>query len=243
MPFGQAIVTLRPLKFATLVELADHDALLEAIRINTFLWGGTYNPIIPIFSDTPENWSYGPLAPPPPAEILSGYIRSFDPDILVTCGKIDPSKIESQRRMIVPAGDITKPISPDGIPGYGIGLPEILAELGRQEFKFIRRDELKVLSPTLEVPTDPLLAAIFRPRPARSTSTASNTLTRIALQSRSTTSLNSTPASFSSDVTFVVTGWKFAYLAPLDIPRSSTSIIRTLSTLSITGISALSAGR
>src|SRR6266404_3797562 len=117
MSFGQATVTLRPLKFATLVELADPDALLEAIRINTFLWRGTYNPIIPIFSDTPENRSYGPLPPPPPAEILSGYIRSFDPDILVTCGKIDPAKIETQGRMIIPAGDITGPIGTVGIPG------------------------------------------------------------------------------------------------------------------------------
>jgi hypothetical protein len=165
MAFGQATVTLRPLKFATLVELADRDALLEAIRINTFLWGGTYNPIIPIFPDTPGNWSYIPL-PPPPAEILIGYIRFFDPDILVTCGKIDPSKIETQGRMIVPAGDITKPISASGIPGYGVGLPEILDELGRHEFKFVRRDELKVLAPTLEVPTDALLAAIFGDIPA-----------------------------------------------------------------------------
>ena len=166
MSFGQATVTLRPVKFATLVELADPDALLEAIRINTFLWGGTYNPIIPIFSDTPENWSYGPLPPPPPAEILSGYIRSFDPDFLVTCGKIDPAKIEPQGRMIIPAGDVTGPIGTDGIPGYGVGLPEVLAEIGRQEFKFVRRDELKVLAPTLEEPTDPLLAAIFGDIPA-----------------------------------------------------------------------------
>jgi len=38
MAFGQATVTLRPLKFATLVELGNQDVLLEAIRINTFLW-------------------------------------------------------------------------------------------------------------------------------------------------------------------------------------------------------------
>jgi len=159
-------LTLRPLKFAMLVEPRDRDALLEAIRINTFLWGGTYNPIIPIFSNTPENWSDRPLPPPSPAEILSGYIRFFDPDILVACGKINPAKIETQGRTIVSARDITGSISVDGIPGYGVGLPEVLAELGRQEFKFVRRDELKVLAPTLEEPTDPLLAAVFGDIPA-----------------------------------------------------------------------------
>ena len=64
------------------------------------------------------------------------------------------------------ARDITEPISVDGIPGHGIGLPEVLAELGRQEFKFVRYDELKILAPTLEEPTDPLLAAIFGDIPA-----------------------------------------------------------------------------
>jgi hypothetical protein len=68
--------------------------------------------------------------------------------------------------MVISVADITGPIGTDGIPGYGIGLPEVLTELGRQEFKFVRRDELKVLAPTLEKPTDPLLAAIFGDIPA-----------------------------------------------------------------------------
>jgi hypothetical protein len=79
----------------------------------------------------------------------------------VCSGKIDPSKVEGSGRMIVTAGDITARIAEDGIPGYGIGLFEILAELGRLEFKFLRRDELNVLVPTLDTPTEPLLAAIF----------------------------------------------------------------------------------
>src|SRR6516164_8038874 len=105
-------LTLRPLKFAMLVEPRDRDALLEAIRINTFLWGGTYNPIIPIFSNTPENWSDRPLPLPSPAEILSGYIRFFDPDIPVACGKINPAKIETKdgrlcRRATLPSRSVS----------------------------------------------------------------------------------------------------------------------------------------
>jgi hypothetical protein len=41
---GQTTVTLRPVKFAMLVELRDRDALLEAIRINTFLLGRHLQP-------------------------------------------------------------------------------------------------------------------------------------------------------------------------------------------------------
>ncbi len=160
MASGQITVTLRPIKFATLVDPSDRDALLQAIQINTFLWGGTYNPIIPVFQKTPSNWSHLPLDPPSPELIISGYVRFFDPDILIVCGKIEPSKIECSGRMVVVASDITAPIA-NGIPGYGIGLFEILAELGRREFKFVRRDELKVLVPTFDAPTEPLLAAIF----------------------------------------------------------------------------------
>ncbi|HEX3496747.1 MAG TPA: hypothetical protein VHT02_06170, partial [Methylocella sp.] len=161
MAFGQLTVTLRPIKFATLVDPSDRDALLQAIQINTFLWGGTYNPIIPAFKETPSNWSYIPLKPPSPEEIIKGYVRFFDPDILIVCGKIDPSKVDGSGRIIVAASDVTAPIAKDGIPGYGIGLFEIFAELWRQEFKFVRRDELKVLVPTFDAPAEPLLAAIF----------------------------------------------------------------------------------
>jgi hypothetical protein len=168
MASGQITVTLRPIKFATLVDPSDRDALLQAIQINIFLWGGTYNPIIPVFQKTPSNWSHLPLDPPSPEAIISEYVRFFDPDILIVCGKIEPSMIEGSGRMVVSAGDVTVPIANGRTPGYGIGLFEILAELGRQEFKFIRRDQLKVLVPTFDAPTEPLSCCDFWRCPARS---------------------------------------------------------------------------
>lgn len=47
MPSGTIKITLRPLKLAFLVNPSNTNALLKIIQINTFLWGGTYNPIIP----------------------------------------------------------------------------------------------------------------------------------------------------------------------------------------------------
>jgi hypothetical protein len=92
---------------------------------------------------------------------VDGYIRFFDPDILVFCGTIDVSKFGGHGRLVVLASDITAPIAENSIPGYGIGLFELLAELEREEFKYVRRDELKVLVPTFENPAEPILAAIF----------------------------------------------------------------------------------
>ena len=166
MSLGTINVTLRPIKFAAIVDLSDRDALLQAIQINTFLWGGTYNPIIPTFKETPANWSQLPIETISPQEILEGYIRIFDPDVLIACGKFIPSQFEQQGRMVVSAHDITDSIIEDAIPGYGIGLFEILAEVAQQEFKYVRRDDLKVLVPSFDQPTDLFLAAIFGDVPA-----------------------------------------------------------------------------
>jgi hypothetical protein len=46
---GSLTVTLRPLRIAFIVTPGDRSGILEAIRINSYLWGGHYNPIIPLF--------------------------------------------------------------------------------------------------------------------------------------------------------------------------------------------------
>ena len=44
MAYGTVNVRLRPIKLAFLVHPNDKASLLKAIEINTFLWGGIYNP-------------------------------------------------------------------------------------------------------------------------------------------------------------------------------------------------------
>lgn len=51
-----AVVTLRPIRFAFLVKPNDSKRLLEIFQINTCLWGGKFNPIIPIFGHVPKWW-------------------------------------------------------------------------------------------------------------------------------------------------------------------------------------------
>ncbi len=84
----------------------------------------------------------------------------------MACGKLEASKIESAGRLVISTNDVTEPIAATGIPGHGIGLFELLSEIARHEFKFVRRDGLKVFAPTFEAPIDPLLAAIFGDIPA-----------------------------------------------------------------------------
>ena len=53
---GTITTTLRPLKFAFLVHPRDRSGLREAIELNTVLWGGQFNPIIPTYQRLPADW-------------------------------------------------------------------------------------------------------------------------------------------------------------------------------------------
>ena len=49
-------IRLRPIRFAFLVRPDDKKRTLEIFRINTCLWGGKYNPVIPFFKRLPSWW-------------------------------------------------------------------------------------------------------------------------------------------------------------------------------------------
>jgi len=74
---------VRPLRFAFLIDPSDRGQLLEAIQLNTILWGGKFNPLIPAYRRTPRFWEQKPLKPPTANAIIDGYLRAFDPDFVV----------------------------------------------------------------------------------------------------------------------------------------------------------------
>lgn len=58
---------LRPSRYAFVVSEGDLKAALQAVSLNAALWGGIYNPIVPLT----------------PAESRNGLLKAFDPDLLV----------------------------------------------------------------------------------------------------------------------------------------------------------------
>ena len=87
MTRGTVKVRLRPIKLAFLVNPNDKESLLKAIEINTFLWGGMYNPIIPTYERIPSKWKDGSSKNLSAQSIVSGYLDNFDPDYVVPMGK------------------------------------------------------------------------------------------------------------------------------------------------------------
>jgi len=94
---------LRPLRFGFLVRPNDSGSLLKSIELNTCLWGGRFNPIIPVFKRIPVGWGDDLLerhpeiskqlsgrakrrlkrSRTPATQVLRGYIDAFEPDYLV----------------------------------------------------------------------------------------------------------------------------------------------------------------
>lgn len=78
-----ADIRLRPVRIGFLVKPYDKKSIRQIMRINTCLWGGLHNPIIPVFRTAPKEWSDGRHEYFKGYEIAKGYIRFFEPDVYV----------------------------------------------------------------------------------------------------------------------------------------------------------------
>ena len=87
MTHGTVNVKLRPIKIAFLVNPKDKDSLLKAIEVNTFLWGGMFNPIIPTYRRFPRRLTWPAFKNPDAQSVTSGYLDNFDPDYVIPMGE------------------------------------------------------------------------------------------------------------------------------------------------------------
>ena len=140
MTRGTVKVKLRPIKLAFLVHPNDKESLLKAIEINTFLWGGTYNPIIPTYRRIPQKWEDSPFKNPTAQSVVSGYLDNFDPDYVVPMGEcVDYNLDIGHRTKIDDVSEILERVERKLSPKYGISLFEILSYFFDEELKFQRR--------------------------------------------------------------------------------------------------------
>ncbi len=140
MDNGTIDIRLRPLRLAFLVKPNDRKAIFEAIQINSFLWGGTYNPIIPVFSRTPDAWKKNdPISRYNGKEILAGYLETFNPDYVIPLGSCTKKKLDLKNQNVISASEILSGVAEDGTPKYGVGLFEILSDFCDKELKYKRR--------------------------------------------------------------------------------------------------------
>lgn len=77
-----ANIRLRPVRLGFLVNPRDAQVLRGVMRLATTMWGGMMSPIIPVMKRLPAEWSDKSM-PYGPQQVSRGYIRFFEPDILV----------------------------------------------------------------------------------------------------------------------------------------------------------------
>jgi hypothetical protein len=146
MASGMIAIKARPLRIAFLVDPTDRAALLQSIEINTFLWAGFFNPIIPAYQRAPKSWASQSLGQSlDPDEIISGYLDGFDPDFVVPMGKCrDRSFSIGGRETITPQSLVGD--SPDNAL-YGLNLTDVVAHFIEEEAKFVPYKPVEMLIP------------------------------------------------------------------------------------------------
>lgn len=145
---------LRPIRFGLLQDVISVDGLLEAVRLNSFLWGGALNPIIPAGERPPDRWSRDIFGHPRDADQLVNLcIDRFAPDSLVVMpgsrttvrlparAVFDYSELSSQQILDRPANYV--------LNRFGISTVEVLDQYLAREMHYEQRHPIKFVQPTL----------------------------------------------------------------------------------------------
>lgn len=162
MASATVTIRVRPLRVGFIVDPSDRVGLYRAIELNTFLWGGCYNPIIPAYRRTPAKWEPHRVRHlPPPSDIVQGYLNGFDPDVVVPVGICADRTFHVENRDIVKDDELIGNLKDSASPRYGIGLIELLNDFIEKELKYKRSDDLQVSFPEIPRAYGLFLASVF----------------------------------------------------------------------------------
>ncbi|MDY7545035.1 hypothetical protein RGU75_02145 [Glaciimonas sp. CA11.2] len=138
-----ATIRLRPIRFAFLVRPNDKVSLLKIFQINTCLWAGSFNPIIPVFSTVPKWWDRHAHHFEKASQIINGYLDYFEPDFLVEAEAGLASTLEFDKDRILQLSSLLKP-GGEKVGGFGLDVFDLYRDLYRKEFQFVRRSEQNI---------------------------------------------------------------------------------------------------
>lgn len=148
MPSLSADLKLHPTRIGFLVRPSDLPNLRKVFQICSCLWGGMYNPIIPVSRSLPAAWQRG-YNRPPGRQLARGYIRFFEPDVFVETepGLAQSIGIANNTRSslyprVISLDDLVRS-SKDRGPEFVFGLDifDVYQELYRSEFRFVSRND------------------------------------------------------------------------------------------------------
>lgn len=138
-------VRLRPIRFAFLVRPDDTRRVQKIFQINTCLWGGKFNPIVPYFKQVPSWWERKGYRFESAKQILNGYLDFFEPDFVVEAEKgmagglgFHTDRVLQLSDLLLRAGDSRK-------EGFGFSVNDLYHDLYKREFQFARRHQHNIV--------------------------------------------------------------------------------------------------
>ena len=149
--FGTLELKSRPLRLGFLVDPNKARSIRKAIELSSTLWGGAYNPLIPVYKRTPRNWEK-PFKSPKAESIVKGYIEAFDPDILVQCTPHLPEYIKKLGLDIMQPSEIWETgtnSNKEVYPKIGIGIFELLNDIYEEHFRYQEKNPPRIVIPRL----------------------------------------------------------------------------------------------
>ncbi len=147
---GSIDIKSRPIRLGMIVDPKDKQSVKTALLINSSLWGGMFNPIIPIYKRIPKNWKiYKKNAKY--KDILYGYLEAFDVDIIVNCTKSDISFLNETGREIIKHTEIFNILGDfsEDYPSYGLGILEVLREIFEEYYRYETKYKPKIIFPDI----------------------------------------------------------------------------------------------
>ncbi|MCU7866766.1 MAG: hypothetical protein KZQ92_22670 [Candidatus Thiodiazotropha sp. (ex Lucinoma borealis)] len=161
MAIGTLTQKLRPVRIAFLVDPTDKDSVQQSIHINSLLWGGMFNPLIPCYKRLPKIWVDHKSKSESAFTVIKGYIEGFDPDFFVNLSGYSASQLGIEEEDIVQIEDILKSFREDSAPTVGAGIFEVLNQFIYDELRFIRKDTIDFIKPNIDGPHKLFLSSIY----------------------------------------------------------------------------------
>ncbi len=132
-------IRLRPIRFGFLVRPDDSEKTLEIFRLNTCLWGGMFNPIIPKFKNVPswledEGFHYEDAK-----HLINSYLDFFEPDFLVEAEEGLADELGYDPKRVVKLDNILEELGGNYAHRYGLGVYGIYRDLYANTFQFEQR--------------------------------------------------------------------------------------------------------
>lgn len=150
-----ATIRLRPTRIGFLVKPNDLASIRTILRYNACVWGGVFNPIIPVYRTPPIEWRHEHFRPVSGKDVAQGYVRFFEPDVYVEAekGLLEQAELKGIRQEhtfdphVITLKEFLKPEGKRtwSEPYMGLSISDVLRHIYKTERRFTLRDEQKAI--------------------------------------------------------------------------------------------------